>query len=211
MPFTNTDRRPPMQLSAVRGSTRSLMRLFTSMRHCRVSVWQTLVRRLRFAVPQWQWRVEGGTSAGETTARTFACQWRGLVLAVARESKDYALQDTVRLLTPFDPWCGTATALRCSGAGSTVSKPMFPPPNAARYYALTTALRDRVIGWGNLRVENGQLKSEFGYVAHQPRDRVFKRELDAELERIKRFCQLPRAEAAARSRQNSTAARRARR
>ena len=46
-----------------------------------------LVRRLRFAVPQWQWRAEGGTSAGETTARTCACRWRGLVLALARESE----------------------------------------------------------------------------------------------------------------------------
>jgi hypothetical protein len=44
-----------------------------------------------------------------------------------------------------------------------------------------------VIGWGNLRVGDGQLKSEFGYVAHRPRDRFFKRELDAELERIKTF------------------------
>jgi hypothetical protein len=44
-----------------------------------------------------------------------------------------------------------------------------------------------VIGWGNLRVEGGQLKSEFGYVAHRPRDRFFKLELDAELERIKAF------------------------
>ena len=46
---------------------------------------------------------------------------------------------------------------------------------------------DRVIGWGNLRVEDGQLKSEFGYVAHRPRDRFFKRELEAELERVKAF------------------------
>jgi hypothetical protein len=46
---------------------------------------------------------------------------------------------------------------------------------------------DRVIGWGNLHVNDGQLNSEFGYVAHQPRDRVFKRELDAELQRIKAF------------------------
>jgi hypothetical protein len=39
-------------------------------------------------------------------------------------------------------------------------------------------------------MENGQLKSEFGYVADQPRDRVFKCELNAELERIKAFLTL---------------------
>jgi hypothetical protein len=45
-----------------------------------------------------------------------------------------------------------------------------------------------VIGWGNLSVKNGGLKSEFGYVAsHPPRDRVFKRELEAELDRMRVF------------------------
>ena len=44
-----------------------------------------LVRRLRFAVPQWQGELKGCTSAGETTARKFACQWRSLVLAFSRE------------------------------------------------------------------------------------------------------------------------------
>jgi uncharacterized protein YcaQ len=47
--------------------------------------------------------------------------------------------------------------------------------------------RDRVIGWGNLSVENGDLKSNFGYVGSPPRDRAFKRELDAELDRMRAF------------------------
>ena len=55
------------------------------------------------------------------------------------------------------------------------------------YYALPLLYGDRVIGWGNLRVENRQLKPEFGYVANRPRDRFFKRELDAELTRINAF------------------------
>ena len=42
-----------------------------------------------------------------------------------------------------------------------------------------------MIGWGNLSVKNGGLTTELGYVAGQPpRDRTFKRELEAELERI---------------------------
>jgi uncharacterized protein len=47
--------------------------------------------------------------------------------------------------------------------------------------------RDRVIGWGNLSVKNGELLSEFGYVKSQPRDRAFKRELEAELDRMRTF------------------------
>jgi uncharacterized protein len=45
-----------------------------------------------------------------------------------------------------------------------------------------------VIGWGNLSVKNGELQSQFGYVeSHPPRERVFRRELEAELDRIRAF------------------------
>jgi hypothetical protein len=47
--------------------------------------------------------------------------------------------------------------------------------------------RDRVIGWGNLSVVKGELKSEFGYVETSPHDRAFKRELEAELDRMRVF------------------------
>jgi hypothetical protein len=47
-----------------------------------------------------------------------------------------------------------------------------------------------VIGWGNLSVKNGVLISEFGYVGSQPRDRAFKRELAAELDRVRAFLDL---------------------
>jgi uncharacterized protein len=55
------------------------------------------------------------------------------------------------------------------------------------YYALPMLWRDRVIGWGNLSVAGGKLKTEFGYIASPPRDRSFKRELDAEVARIRVF------------------------
>jgi hypothetical protein len=47
--------------------------------------------------------------------------------------------------------------------------------------------RDRVIGWGNVSVKDNELKADFGYVASPPRDRAFKRELDAELDRMRAF------------------------
>jgi len=36
-------------------------------------------------------------------------------------------------------------------------------------------------------VKNDELKSQFGYVGSQPRDRGFKRELEAELDRMRAF------------------------
>ena len=59
------------------------------------------------------------------------------------------------------------------------------------YYALPLLWRDRVIGWGNLSVKNGKLESELGYVEMPPRDRAFKRELEAELDRMRAFLGRP--------------------
>lgn len=62
------------------------------------------------------------------------------------------------------------------------------PKRKLGYYALPLLWRDRVIGWGNLSVKNGELESEFGYVeSHPPPHRAFQRELEAELDRMRAF------------------------
>jgi uncharacterized protein YcaQ len=63
-----------------------------------------------------------------------------------------------------------------------------PPKRKLGYYALPLLWRDRVIGWANISVKNGKLESEFGYVeSRPPRDRAFRRELEAELDRMRAF------------------------
>jgi len=63
-----------------------------------------------------------------------------------------------------------------------------PAPKRKRgYYALPLLWRDRVIGWGNLAVKSGKLEAQLGYVGSRPRDREFRRELDAELDRMRVF------------------------
>jgi uncharacterized protein YcaQ len=97
-------------------------------------------------------------------------------------------QDTVRLLTPFDPvvWDRARFELLW---GWVYRFEAYTPLSKRKlgYYALPLLWRDHVIGWGNLSLKNGELKSEFGYVKSQPRNRVFKRELDAELDRMRAF------------------------
>jgi len=62
------------------------------------------------------------------------------------------------------------------------------PKRKLGYYAMPLLWRERVIGWANLSVKNDQLNSEFGYLASlPPRERAFKRELEAELERMRTF------------------------
>ena len=56
------------------------------------------------------------------------------------------------------------------------------------YYALPLLWGDRVIGWGNVSVKNGSLRSDVGYVAaHPPRGPAFRRALEEELNRLRGF------------------------
>jgi uncharacterized protein len=168
------------------------------------------VRRLRFAVPQWHGELKEALQRAKQRlahARIDGLEW---YWPSQERPLDSAPQHTVRLLTPFDPVVWDRDRFEILWGWQYRFEAYVPAAKRERgYYALPLLYGDRVIGWGNLRVENAQLKSEFGYVAHQPRDRVFKRELDAELERIKAFLAVPRAEAAARSRRSLAGGRRA--
>jgi uncharacterized protein YcaQ len=147
-----------------------------------------LVRRLRFAAPQWQ---------GELKAALLRAKQR---LAHARvDSVDWywpadenpsrsAVPETVRLLTPFDPVVWDRDRFELLWGWVYRFEAYTPAPKRKRgYYALPLLWRDHVIGWGNLSVKNGELKSEFGYIKSQPRERAFKRELEAELDRARAF------------------------
>ena len=50
--------------------------------------------------------------------------------------------------------------------------------------------RDEVIGWANLSVKNGALEHDLGYNSAPPRERAFKRELEAELDQVRTFLRL---------------------
>ena len=97
----------------------------------------------------------------------------------------------VRLLAPFDPVVWDRERLELLWGWVYRFEAYTPAPKRKLgYYALPLLWRDRVIGWGNVSVESGRLKSEFGYVGSPPRDRAFKRELDAELDRMRVFLAL---------------------
>jgi hypothetical protein len=50
---------------------------------------------------------------------------------------------------------------------------------------------DRVIGWGNVSVVDGELRSTFGYVeGREPRDAGFRAALEAELGGVRAFLTL---------------------
>jgi uncharacterized protein YcaQ len=100
--------------------------------------------------------------------------------------------DEVRLLTPFDPivWDRRRFTLFWDWAYRFEA---YTPASRRKlgYYALPLLWRERVVGWGNLALSDGELQSGFGYVSGSaPRDPAFQTGLEAELARIRLFLRL---------------------
>ena len=154
-----------------------------------------VVRRLRYAVPQWQ---DDLTSALQRARQRLAharvddvdWYWPANERPV-RSGRDPA-QDAVRLLAPFDPLVWDRRRFELFW-GWPYRFEAYTPVSKRKlgYYALPLLWRDHVIGWGNLSLKNGELHSELGYVASRPpRDRAFSRGLEAELDRMRLFLSL---------------------
>jgi uncharacterized protein YcaQ len=147
------------------------------------------VRRLRYAVPQWEKEITGALSRARARlaqARVGGVDWYW----PNEENPRQALApETVRLLAPFDPVVHDRSRFKLLWGWVYRFEAYTPAPKRKLgYYALPLLWRDRVIGWGNLARRDGDLTSDLGYVAGQPpRDRTFKRELEAELDRMRVF------------------------
>jgi uncharacterized protein YcaQ len=147
------------------------------------------VRRLRFAVPQWEGELKGALQRAKerlSHTRVDGVDW---FWPFGEYAARHALQDTVRLLTPFDPVVRDRDRFEMLWGWVYRFEAYTPAPKRKLgYYALPLLWRDSVIGWGNLSVKHGELLSEFGYIqSHPPRDRAFRRELEAELDRMRAF------------------------
>lgn len=150
------------------------------------------IRRLRYAVPQWQSEIPAALQRARERlghARVAGIDWYW----PNRENPRRAIaSEKVHLLAPFDPVVHDRTRFELLWAWSYRFEAYTPAPKRKLgYYALPLLWRDRVIGWANLAVENGAFVADFGYV-QSASDRVFERELEAELSRMHLF--LPNAQ-----------------
>ncbi|HEV8611506.1 MAG TPA: crosslink repair DNA glycosylase YcaQ family protein [Thermoanaerobaculia bacterium] len=147
-----------------------------------------LVRRLRFAVPQWSGELNGALQRARerlSSAQVDGVNW---YWPAGEDPTRAASQRSVRLLTPFDPVVHDRDRFERLWGWLYRFEAYTPAAKRERgYYALPLLWRDRVIGWGNLSVKDGEVLSELGYVGPPPRDRAFKRELEAELHRMREF------------------------
>ena len=148
-----------------------------------------LLRRLRYAAPQWESEI--AATIQRAKERLVHAEIDGLSWYWPKEwtLKRGAPDDKVRLLAPFDPIVWDRDRFELLWGWTYRFEAYTPPAKRIRgYYALPLLWRDRLIGWCNLSVKNGELKADLGYVdSHPPRERAFQRELEQELDRMRIF------------------------
>ncbi len=182
------------RLSRIDALVDAVVRIYSPLPSASLSFY---VRRLRYAVPQWRAELPSALQrAKERLSHTNVAgvEWYWpkqeeplMKGGAATECRPYN-PDSVRLLAPFDPVVHDRT--RFEMLWGWVYRFEAYTPAAKRklaYYAMPLLWRGRVIGWGSLSVKNGELSPEFGYVGSKPRERAFKRELEAELDRMRVF------------------------
>jgi uncharacterized protein YcaQ len=149
------------------------------------------VRRLRYAAPQWTAELTKALQRARerlSQARIEGVDWYwpGAEDSLVRGAT--VDPDIVRLLAPFDPLVHDRARFEKLWNWVYRFEAYTPvPKRKLGYYAMPLLWRDRVIGWANAAVKDGALEVEFGYAGSPPHDRVFKRELDLELDRLRTF------------------------
>ena len=161
------------------------IRIYAPLPGRRLSV---LIRRLRYAVPQWQDQLASALQRAKERLSHTQVDGVDWYWPAETDAGDSAAPDSVRLLAPFDPVIWDRARFELLWGWEYRFEAYTPPAKRTRgYYALPVLWRNHIIGWGNLSVKNGELQSDFGYIKSQPRDRIFRRELEAEMDRVRFF------------------------
>ncbi len=147
----------------------------------------SLVKRLRFAVPQWANELDRTIQRARQRlahARVDGVDW---YWPAEEASAAGVPNDRVCLLAPFDPVVWDRRRFEILWGWAYRFEAYTPEPKRKLgYYALPLLWRDRVIGWGNLSIKNQTLQSDFGYIeSRAPRSALFRRALEEELNRLR--------------------------
>ena len=145
-----------------------------------------VVRRLRYAVPQWSHLITKALLRAKerlASAKVDGDTWYWPADEAAGTNEP---EEVVRFLAPFDPLIWDRRKFEhLWGWGYRFEAYTPVAKRKWGYYALPLLWRDRVIGWVNVS-NRGQVDA--GYVSGRaPRDRAFKPAFEAEVERLKWF------------------------
>ncbi len=153
-----------------------------------------LLRQLRGGAPQWV--VERAPALARAKQRLARARVEGIdwhwPAAESPHSLRWQPDETVRLLTPFDPVVWDRRRFEIFWGWPYRFEAYTPAPKRKLgYYALPLLWHQSVIGWGNLVVTGGRLTASFGYAAGRaPRSTAFRAGLEAELARMRAFLDL---------------------
>jgi uncharacterized protein YcaQ len=151
-----------------------------------------LLYHMRGAVPQHRPELAAALARARgrfAQARIGSTVWYWLPEEDPREAAPDA---RVRLLAPFDPIVWDRRRFEAFWDWAYRFEAYTPPAKRTLgYYALPLLHGDRVVGWGNLAAEGDRLDARIGLrPGIRRRDAVLRRELEAELERMRRFLAL---------------------
>ena len=151
------------------------------------------VRRLRYAAPQWARDLTDALARSRKRLKHVHAGVDWYFPAGEDPLRDSSSQEVVRLLAPFDPVVHDRARFELLWNWQYRFEAYTPvAKRKLGYYAMPLLWRDRVIGWANVAVKEGTLACDVGYVGSPPRERAFKRELEEELNRFRRFLGLKR-------------------
>jgi uncharacterized protein YcaQ len=143
-----------------------------------------LLRRLRHAAPQWRAELPAVVRRARQRLNHTNIDKIDWYWPAGEDPLTYPPNETVRLLAPFDPIVWDRGRFELFWNWTYRFEAYTPAPKRIRgYYALPMLWRDQVIGWANVTLKEVTV----GYIKSEPRDRAFKRELKAELNRVSTF------------------------
>jgi uncharacterized protein YcaQ len=150
-----------------------------------------LAWHLRSAAPQWEG--ERAAALARARARLPNARIEGVTwywpAGESPRAKRWGLDAEVRFLAPFDPIVWDRRRFLAFFGWEYRFEAYTPAAKRVRgYYTLPLLWDGRMIGWGNLKLEGDELESSLGFIEPRAgRDPAFKRALEAELERMRRF------------------------
>ena len=132
-----------------------------------------LVRRLRYAVPQWQKDLTATLTRAKRRLAHATIAGVDWYWPADENPSSFAPDTAVRLLAPFDPIVWDRDRFELFWNWPYRFEAYTPAPKRRLgYYALPMLFHDRVIGWANLSIKSGQLTPTLGYVHSPPKNRA---------------------------------------
>lgn len=149
-----------------------------------------LVRHLcSGGVPQWQPERAAALERARLRLAKASIEGQDWYWPRAERLREVEPESRVRLLAPFDPVVWDRRRFEMFWGWTYRFEAYTPAPRRQLgYYALPMLWRDQVIGWANVTRNERDIQPQFGYVkGRPPREAGFRRELEAEVERMRAF------------------------